>query len=286
MKWIKYNNMNRFSQFTEATRFLIVVLCATLVLVSCDKKENEEPEPTGSLTWKITDDGTLIVSGKGEIPDYGSSIDDRFYDINRDAITAVVIEDGITYVGDYAFAVCDNLRSVIIGNSVTAIGIRAFDYCQQLMSVTIGNSVTSIGESAFSNSVSLTKITIPNSVDSIGFWAFDNCSNLTVVNFNAVNCGAMGSKGRWQVYSAFENCSNLTTVNIGSEVTRIPTYGFSGCRSISKIVNYASTPQTFNGSAFNVVNKTTCKLRVSATSVDAYKAATGWSDFDDIVAIE
>ena len=120
--------MNRLKQLTEAACFVIVVLCVTLVLASCDKKESEEPEPAGNLSWKITGDGTLIVSGTGEIPDYGSSIDVRFYDVDRDAITAVVIEDGITYVGNYAFAVCNNLTSVIIGNSVTAIGYRAFDY--------------------------------------------------------------------------------------------------------------------------------------------------------------
>ena len=88
------------------------------------------------------------------------------------------------------------------------------------------------------------------------------------------------------VYYSFSGCSKLTTVNIGSEVTRIPTYGFSGCGGINEINNHATTPQTIGNGAFSDVNKTTCMLRVPAASATDYQVATGWSDFVHIVAIE
>ena len=203
---------------------------------------------------------------------------------------AYTIPNSVTGISDFAFHTCIGLPSIIIPNSVTSIGSQSFYGCSSLISATIGNSVTVIGYEAFRECSALTFVTIGNSVTNIGESAFRGCSNLSTVNFNAVNCTDMGIEiyhhTNAGVYYSFSGCSKLTTINIGSEVTRIPTYGFSDCSGITEIINHATMPQTIGSGAFNGVNKTTCTLRVPAASVADYQAATGWEDFVHIAAIE
>ena len=91
-----------------------------------------------------------------------------------------IIPEGVTSIGDGAFAACAGLTSVTIPEGVTSIGNYAFD-CTSLTSVTIPSSVTNIGLGAFYNCYGLTSVTIPSSVTSIGSWAFYRCSGLTSV---------------------------------------------------------------------------------------------------------
>jgi len=158
-----------------------------------------------NLTWELTADSVLTISGTGTMTNYSSSSSSRapWYS-NRSSIKSVVIEDGVTNIGNYAFYNCSSLTSVTIPNSVTSIGAGAFDGCTGLTSVTIPNSVTSIGGSAFYNCSSLTSVTIGNSVTSIGSSAFNGCTGLTSVTIpNSVT--SIGS-------SAFYGCTNLKTV--------------------------------------------------------------------------
>ena len=98
-----------------------------------------------NIKWEIKD-GTLTISGTS-ITDYEPK-STPWYD-NRHKIKKVVIEDGVTSIGNRAFSDCSGLTSVTIPNSVTSIGSCAFSYCSGLTSLTIPNSVTSIGSSAF-----------------------------------------------------------------------------------------------------------------------------------------
>jgi hypothetical protein len=95
---------------------------------------------------------------------------------------SVTIGDGVTTIGERAFAALTNLTSITIPDGVTTIGNSAFVNCTNLNSVTIGSGVTSIGNTAF-NRTSLTSITIPNSVTTIGQYTFQNCTSLTSVTF-------------------------------------------------------------------------------------------------------
>ena len=90
------------------------------------------------------------------------------------------IPQGITAIGDDAFARCSSLTSVSIPDSVTSIGDYAFYGCTSLTSVSIPDSVTAIGNTAFGCCTSLTSVSIPNSVTAIGDYAFSDCPNLTL----------------------------------------------------------------------------------------------------------
>ena len=112
------------------------------------------------------------------------------------------IPQGITDIGDDAFARCSSLTSVSIPDSVTAIGDYVFYGCTSLTSVSIPDSVTSIGNTAFGCCFSLTSVSIPDSVTAIESWAFYACSSLTSVSIpNSVT--AIGD-------NAFSDCPNLT----------------------------------------------------------------------------
>ena len=178
-----------------------------------------------TLTWDLTG-GVLTISGTGAMTDYSDSNHAPWYD-NRSSITSVIIENGVTSIGNAAFHGCESLTSVTIPNSVTIIGERAFYGCSSLTSVTIPNSVTSIGYAAFNGCSSLTSVTIPNSVTSIGNNAFCDCSSLTSVTIpNSVT--SIGAYAFW-------GCSGLTSVTIPNSVTSIGYYAFSGCSSLTSV---------------------------------------------------
>ena len=217
------------------------------------------PIENSTLSWSL-EDGTLTISGTGDMPDYNGS--DMPWASYQSSITTAVIEDGVTYIGQTAFAGCTSLTSVTIPNSVTSIGDGAFTACSSLTSIdvaddnlyytsengvlfdkakttliqysagktgayTIPNSVTSIGVGAFSGCSGLTSVTIPNSVTFIGVGAFSGCSGLTSV----IIPNSVTSIG----FAAFYGCSGLTSVIIGNLVSTIDNAVFNYCTSLSHI---------------------------------------------------
>ena len=145
-----------------------------------------------NLTWKFTSsDGTLTISGTGNMTNF----DDYRYvpwGSLRYEIKKVVIADGVTNIGKFAFGICTSLTSVTIPNSVTSIGMDAFYGCTNLTSVEIPNSVTSIGDYTFFNCTAFTSVEIPNSVTIIGYYAFAFCKNLTSITFKGSTLPTFG----------------------------------------------------------------------------------------------
>ena len=130
----------------------------------------------------------------------------------------VVIPDGVTSIGGYAFFNCSSLTSVTIPTGVTSIWPYAFSGCSSLSSVTIPVGVTSIGDGAFHDCYSLTSVTIPEGVTSIGKSAFYNCRGLTSVTI-PVGVTEIGSE-------AFSGCYSLTSLTIPNGVTSIGNNAF------------------------------------------------------------
>ena len=148
------------------------MLCAFVPLVA-----SAEVATSGTcgenLTWTLGEDGTLTISGTGDMYDYYNDF------FGQSKIKNVIIKNGVTSIGNSAFEICGKLTSIEIPNSVTSIGNRAFNYCRSLTSIKIPNSVKSIGDSTFEDCEKLISIEIPNSVKSIDDYAFEDCSSLT-----------------------------------------------------------------------------------------------------------
>ena len=133
-----------------------------------------------NLTWILMSDGVLTISGKGDMVD-GDGHDLPLWLPYASFINSVVIEEGVTSIGDYAFSNCDYVTAVTIPNTVVSIGDYAFHHCRDLMEVEIPNSVTGIGDCAFANSMNLALVTIGSGVKNIGERAFAGCENMTSI---------------------------------------------------------------------------------------------------------
>ena len=175
--------------------------------------------------------GTLTVSGNGAMADYTQS-DKRPWDGNRNDITSVVVESGVTSVGKNTFESFSNLTSVTLPEDFTAIGPYAFCNCSSLQSITIPSTVTSIGEGAFEGCSAMTSVTLPEGLTAINGMTFSDCSSLTSVTIPST-VTSIGT-------SAFKSCSSLTSITIPSTVTSIGDYAFMKSSAISDVNLYAN----------------------------------------------
>ena len=157
------------------------------------------------LNWMIFDGGTLTISGTGDMDNY-SLVESKPapWAASNGTILEVIIADGVTSIGDFAFAECTALKSVSIPESVTSIGSYAFADCTALTSVTIPKGVTSIQDYTFYKCESLKDMTIPEGVESIGRAAFADCTSLTSATFPA-SLKKIDTE-------AFEGCSKLKDI--------------------------------------------------------------------------
>lgn len=212
---------------------------------------------TGPLTWNL-EDGVLTISGEGEMPDYqnGDGIPWLPY---RESIETIVIESGVTTIGDFAFIRCRNLTSVTIPDGVTKIGRYAFHDCTWLTSIHLPNSITSIGESAFFFCPRLTSIIIPDGVERIEKQTFLTCFDLASVTLpNSVTYIDSG---------AFQHCQLLTSITIPENVTYIGSEAFHDCASLPSI-DIPDGVTTIEESVFdNCVALTSCTLPDGVTSI-------------------
>ena len=155
--------------------------------------------------------------------DYGPSVDSPatwsgrpsiVFPAANSTITNVVIADGVTNIGCYAFGEFGSLTSVTIPDSVTDIGDYAFDGCYSLTSVTIPDSVTDIGFCAFAHCYSLTNVTIPDNISNLSSDAFDGCGKLWVAWFKTLVNASSGIGNGENVGSKCDTTVNLTVTNV------------------------------------------------------------------------
>ena len=227
------------------------------------------------------------------IPEGVTSIGNYAFD-GCSVLTSVTIPDGVTSIGDGAFEGCSGLTSVTIPDGVTSIGSSAFSDCRSLTSVTIPSSVTSIGNGAFCGS-GLTSITIPSSVTLIDDYAFSCCSGLTSVTIpsSVTSIGYSAFEGCIGLTSvtilsgvtsigsyAFCSCSGLTSVTIPSSVTSIGERAFSGCSGITEITSQPIVAPLLGTNAFSGIN-TTIPINIPCGSSMSYYSR--WSYFSNFV---
>ncbi|MDR1405484.1 MAG: leucine-rich repeat protein, partial [Candidatus Methanoplasma sp.] len=222
---------------------------------------SEPNESEAATTWDTEvgtgltatlDGGVLTISGDGAMDNYQSG--EAPWDSDRASIISVVIEQGVTSIGDNAFGYCNNLKTVTIQGDVETIGRYAFECCSSLEIVTIQGDVETIGDSAFYECTSLTSvdipdsvktigdsalsrsglisITIPDKVTTLGDYAFYECTSLESVYM----LGSIGTIGS----GTFGYCSSLESVDIPDSVKTIGDYAFDACTSLTAIVIHDS----------------------------------------------
>lgn len=200
-------------------KFLTAAVCAALLLGTsgilspaplCVTAANAQVMPVNALEspieWELGSDGTLTIKAVNNLTmNSSSSIP---WNDDREKITAVVIEPGVTHIPGYAFDKCTNLKTISIPDSVTSIGQKAFTETPWLAaqqaqnplvivnhivvdgsactgSVVIPEGTIAIGDQAFYIQDSITAVTIPDSVKSLGYFSFSGCFYLTDVTIPA-----------------------------------------------------------------------------------------------------
>ena len=196
------------------------------------------------------------------------------------SLESITIPESVTSIENGTFAKCSNLTSIDIPEGVTSIESSAFSGCSSLASINIPDSVTSIGMYAFYNCTSLASITIPNSVTSIESSAFSGCSSLASITIPE-GVTSIGS-------SAFSGCSSLASITIPEGVTSIGWCAFYYCASLVNVYCEPTTPPTAYAPQFGSwlafePNTEVFKIHVPTESVEAYKAAEGWSEYADYI---
>ena len=167
---------------------------------------------TGDCTWTLDDDGTLTVSGNGEMGGYG------YY--QWDNAKKVIINEGVTAIGENEFYACYDLESVSIPSSVKTINKLAFALDEKLTDVTISEGVTFIGNGAFYECKSLTSISLPKSVKTIELGAFSRSGLKSLIIPECVKS-----------LECVSGCENLTDVLVPAGVTDFSKYVFYNNRN-------------------------------------------------------
>jgi len=173
---------------------------------------------------------------------------------------------------------------------------------------TVSSTVTSINASAFNGCTSLSTVNIPSSVTTLIASVFYNCS--ASINVDANNTayssidGVLFDKHQTTIFhapfslsgnysipstvttisnSVFYNCSELTSVSIPENVKSIVSNVFNGCRKLNLIRMLAPTPLEVYEQLFGDIDTQNCILQVPGGTIAAYKSATGWKNFKNIV---
>lgn len=183
-----------------------------------------------NLTWTLDSDGVLTISGTGAMKNYSNNHGDQNYAPWHDytqKIKSVVIDDGATTIGEYAFLGCSVLADITIPDSVKRIEGGAFSYCNALESIELPADLEYLGNSAFLSCVRLTNVNIPSSIKKIGEGTFYGCRSLAelVIPDGVTAVGEL----------AFEGCVSLTTINIPLSVKNIGRGAFIGCSSLKTL---------------------------------------------------
>ena len=195
--------------------------------------------------WTL-EDGALRLTGTGAMWNYTNDAPAPWKD-SLERITALYVEEGVTKLGNYAFAGCAALSSAKLPEGLTAIGECAFRNCSQLWVLSIPSTVRTIGGTAFAGCAALTELILPEGLTYINNYAFMNCTALRSVRIPSTVTRILTG--------AFDLCSSLTDVTIPASVTIISNDAFGKCSSLSTITFEGSAPQIYD-TAFRDVTAT------------------------------
>ena len=279
----------------------------------------KQPWTSGETTVTLSDDGTLTVGGNGAMGDYpeASWITQNRPPWRRNVprgvapqITAVVIEDGVTHIGENAFL---NIESITVApnnthynsedgvlfnkdkttlilyptnrqqnvytipNNVTTIGKQAFFYCNNLASVIIPNSVTIIEERAFSRFRAAYYMKEGTLYDSsqISITIPNSVANIGERAFSESGLTSISIPGNVKIIRkrTFEMCDRLTSVTIGAGVTTIGASAFTNCKSLTSVTipkSVTSVEESAFIACMNLTSVTVLNPRPPVLGSDAF----------------
>ncbi len=266
-------------------RVLVTALILTVCMVLLPGKAEAATVASGTcganLTWTLDDQGTLTISGNGAMNDWYDYDSTPWYS-RTSSIKAVVIENGVTTVGDYAFAMafdtssvqiadsvrfigeysfrsCDSLTAIELPQNLQLIKAKAFFSCDNLESIVIPASVSQIEQSVFYGCTSLKTVVLQEGLLSIGSYAFKSCANLRTITVpdSVLSIGD----------SVFSGCENLKTAELGEGITAMGYRVFEDCISLNAITIGSNIPEIDSSTFYNCAALTTVVIPESVTAI-------------------
>lgn len=221
---------------------LLAALCCFLTVTAGAEAAIVDSGTCGeNLTWTLDGEGTLRISGTGAMEEYEWRSDVPWYQ-SRDSIKTVVMENGVTTIGSYAFFNCSGLTNVTIPESVTSIGKNAFGNCNNLTDVYItdidawcrinfGDTPMGYAKNIWLNGSKITSVTVPEGVTELNytFYGFKDLIRVTLPK----SLTGIGEK-------TFYKCTSLISITIPDGVTAIGDSACSSCTSLASVTIPAS----------------------------------------------
>lgn len=235
-------------------------------------------------------------------------------------LTEIVIPESVISLGDDVLSLCASLESVTLNNNPTAIPARMVSGCTSLAGMTIPATVTKIGEFAFSECAALEDISLPSGVTEIGRFAFAYTPELKLLplpeTVTSVGHGVFYQSGIEEAslpeaitvipdgmyqccaslrefeisntvteieQEAFYWCFALDKITFGESVTTIGNKAFMGDKALTSVTSLNTVPPV--GAAFDSEVYENAILYVPNAALEAYKAADGWKEFNNIIGI-
>lgn len=235
-------------------------------------------------------------------------------------LTEIVIPESVLSLGDDVLSLCASLESVTLNNNPTAIPARMVSGCTSLAGMTIPATVTKIGEFAFSECAALEDISLPSGVTEIGRFAFAYTPELKLLplpeTVTSVGHGVFYQSGIEEAslpeaitvipdgmyqccaslrefeisntvteieQEAFYWCFALDKITFGENVATIGNKAFMGDKALTSVTSLNTVPPV--GAAFDSEVYENAILYVPNAALEAYKAADGWKEFNNIIGI-
>lgn len=213
----------------------------------------------------------------------------------------LILPDGLSKIGGYGFSDCRHLTGLKMSQNIKEIWEAAFSDCYELNGRLtlpeglkyIGSSVfrnckfkgtlvlpltlKSVGDNAFSYNMFSGELKLPSSLQELGSGAFACCSRIIGTLEIPENITAIKEQ-------AFSGCSSIEKLVLHSKMDVIQSGAFQDCFGLGSIVCNAVNPPYVESSAFDGVSKSNVVVEVPEASLAAYRTASGWSDFNKIVA--
>lgn len=180
--------------------------------------------PADAAILYTLNDGVLTIKSQGAIEKDGTNT--PWYD-ESDQITSLVLQEGVTEIGDSLFSSLTSLETVSFPDTLTAIGTNSFRGCSSLKSIELPSSLVSIGIGAFGQCTQMQSVQLPEGLESIGSWAFAYCSELSEIQLPET-LTEIGS-------AAFYECASLTSITIPANVTELQEFTFVSCSELENI---------------------------------------------------
>lgn len=211
-----------------------------------------------NIDWTLSGT-TLTISGSGGMADYTDGTYVPWLEESGN-IKTVIVEEGITSIGDNSFYGCSNLSNVILPEGLLRIGESAFYGCDSLRSITLPDSVGYIGDHAFYMCSSLRSVVMPKELAFIYPSMFEWCTSLESVK--------LPESLRSIDSDAFHGCSSLKEINFPESLHEILDGVFAQCTGLTSLVLPAAIDRICNSAFYGCSNLSTITMKGPAPELE------------------